>query len=190
MPLGPASIALWQEIERDTGQALEINVAGGLMLAESARDIDILKDKIALEKSRGIEVELIGANELRQLEPCIGEAAIAAEWCPGEGKINPLKGTYAVVARAKALGARFRRGSSVLAIERADLLAGSGWRVKTTRGEIRCKRIVNAAGPWAAEIACSRWPRHSRARCAAADDRDRAHGADADPAGGLCRGGT
>ena len=28
-----------------------------------------------------------------------------------------------------------------------------GWRVKTSRGEIRCKRIVNAAGPWAAEIA-------------------------------------
>jgi glycine/D-amino acid oxidase-like deaminating enzyme len=153
LPLGPASIALWQEIERDTGQDLEIKVAGGLMLAESASDIEILKGKIALEKSRGIEAELIGANELRQLEPCIGEAAIAAEWCPGEGKINPLKGTYAVVARAKALGARFRRGSSVQAIERADSSAGSGWRVKTTRGEIRCKRIVNAAGPWAAEIA-------------------------------------
>ena len=149
LPLGPASIALWQEIERDTGQDLEIKVAGGLMLAESARDIEILKGKIALEKSRGIEAELIGGNELRQLEPCIGEAAIAAEWCPGEGKINPLKGTYAVVARAKALGARFRRGSSVQAIERE----GSGWRVKTSRGEIRAKRIVNAAGPWAAEIA-------------------------------------
>jgi glycine/D-amino acid oxidase-like deaminating enzyme len=153
LPLGPASIALWQEIQRDTGQDLEIKVAGGLMLAESARDVEILKGKIALEKSRGVEAELIGANELRQMEPCIGEVAIAAEWCPGEGKINPLKATYAVVARAKALGARFRRGSSVQAIERADLSAGSGWRVTTSRGEIRCKRIVNAAGPWAAEIA-------------------------------------
>ncbi len=153
LPLGPASIALWQEIQHDTGQDLEIKVAGGLMLAESARDIEILKGKIALEKSRGVEAELIGANELRQLEPCIGEAAIAAEWCPGEGKINPLKATYAVVARAKALGARFRRGSSVQAIERADSSAGSGWRVTTSRGDIRCKRIVNAAGPWAAEIA-------------------------------------
>jgi glycine/D-amino acid oxidase-like deaminating enzyme len=149
LPLGPASIALWQEIQRDTGQDLEIKVTGGLMLAESARDIEILKGKIALEKSRGVEAELIGANELRQMEPCIGEVAIAAEWCPGEGKINPLKATYAVVARAKALGARFRRGSSVQAIERDGL----GWRVTTSRGEIRCKCIVNAAGPWAAEIA-------------------------------------
>ncbi len=149
LPLGPASVALWQEIERDTGENLEIKVCGGLMLAETPRDVEVLKGKIALEKSRGIEAELIGANELRELEPCIGDVAIAAEWCPGEGKINPLKGTYAVVARAKALGARFRRGSSVQAIERD----GTHWKVTTSRGEIRAGRIVNASGPWAAEVA-------------------------------------
>lgn len=153
LPLGPASVALWQEIQRDTGEDLEVKVCGGLMLAENEHDIEFLKGKIALEKSRGIEAELIGANELRALEPCIGEHIIAAEWCPGEGKINPLKGTYAVVARAKALGARFRRGSSVLAIERDGEDHGAGYRVTTSRGEIRCGRIVNAAGPWAAEIA-------------------------------------
>jgi len=149
LPLGPASIALWQEIERDTGTDLEIKITGGLMLAETERDIEILKGKIALEKSRGVEAELIGANELRQLEPCIGDVAIAAEWCPGEGKINPLKGTYAVVARARSLGARFRRGSNVVGIERD----GTGWRIKTSRGDVRAARIVNASGPWAAETA-------------------------------------
>jgi glycine/D-amino acid oxidase-like deaminating enzyme len=149
LPLGPASIALWQEIERDTGQDLEIKVTGGLMLAETERDIEILKGKIAMEKSRGIEAELIGANELRQLEPAIGDVALAAEWCPGEGKINPLRGTYAVVAKAKERGARFRRGSNVTAIERN----GSGYRIKTSRGDILCRRVVNASGPWAAETA-------------------------------------
>jgi glycine/D-amino acid oxidase-like deaminating enzyme len=149
LPLGPASVALWADIQRDTGQDLEMKMCGGLMLAENERDIAFLKGKIALEKSRGIEAELLGANELRALEPCIGDVAIAAEWCPGEGKINPLKGTYAVVARAKALGARFRRGSNVLAIERD----GTHWKVTTSRGEIRARRVVNAAGPWAAEVA-------------------------------------
>ncbi len=149
LPLGPASVALWQEIQRDTGEDLEMKVCGGLMLAENERDIAFLKGKIALERSRGIEAELIGTNELRALEPCIGDVAIAAEWCPGEGKINPLKGTYAVVAKATALGARFRRGSSVTAIERD----GTHWKVTTRRGEIRARRVVNAAGPWAAEVA-------------------------------------
>ncbi len=153
LPLGPASIALWQDIQRDTGEDLEVKVSGGLMLAETDEDVAFLKAKIELEKSRGIEAELIGANELRQLEPCISDVAIAAEWCPGEGKINPLRATFAVVARAKEMGARFRRGSDVLAIEQLDGRDGSGWRVTTSRGPILCRRIVNAAGPWAAEIA-------------------------------------
>jgi glycine/D-amino acid oxidase-like deaminating enzyme len=147
--LGPASVKLWQEIERDTGEDLEIKITGGLMLGESERDIEFLKGKIALEKSRGIEAELIGADELRRMEPSIGETAIAAEWCPGEGKINPLLGTFEVIRRAKGLGARFRRGTDVIAIERE----GSEWKVTTSRGEIRCRRIVNAAGPWAAQVA-------------------------------------
>lgn len=149
LPLGPAAVKLWQEIERDTGQDLEIRVTGGLMLGESERDIAFLRGKIALERSRGIEAELIGAAELRRMEPCIGATAIAAEWCPGEGKINPLRAANAVIARAKKLGARFRRGSDVRAIARD----GAGWKVTTSRGEIRCGRIVNAAGPWAAQVA-------------------------------------
>ena len=78
LPLGPASIALWRQIERDTGKDLEIKVTGGLMLAETARDLEVLKAKVALEKSRGIEAEVIGANELRALEPSIGDVAIGA----------------------------------------------------------------------------------------------------------------
>lgn len=148
LPLGPASIALWREIAADTGDDLEILTKGGLMLAETEQDIAFLKAKIALEKSRGIEAELIGANELRQLEPAIADVAIAAEWCPAEGKINPLRATFVVVARAKALGARFRRGSDVTSIERD----GSGYRIVTSRGEIRAKRVVNAAGPWASTV--------------------------------------
>ena len=146
--LGPASVALWQEIERDTGKNLEIKVTGGLMLAETERDVAFLKDKIAVERSRGVAAELLGVNELRALEPAVGDVAIAAEWCPMEGKINPLAGTYAVMAHAQALGARFRCGSNVQAIERD----GAVWRVTTSRGEIRAGRVINAAGPWAAQV--------------------------------------
>lgn len=149
LPLGPASIALWRDIQAGTGHDLEIRITGGLMLAESAADVELLKGKIALEKSRGVEAELIDARALRELEPAIGEVAIAAEWCPGEGKINPLRGTIALLEMARAMGVRVRRGSDVRAIDRD----GNGYRLTTSRGEVRCKRVVNAAGPWAAEIA-------------------------------------
>jgi glycine/D-amino acid oxidase-like deaminating enzyme len=153
LPLGPASVALWREIEKDVGSDLELKVVGGLMIAETEQDVALLKGKVALERLHGVEAHVVGADELRRLEPAIGDCAIAAEWCPGEGKINPLRATYATIERAKELGARFRRGSDVQAIELLEGPDGKSWKVTTSRGEIRASCIVNAAGPWAAEIA-------------------------------------
>ena len=149
LPLGPAALELWREIERTTKQDFELDIGGGLMLAESESEIGILKSKVELEKSRAIEVELIGADELHRLEPCIGEGAIAAVWCPREGRINPLLATHFVAAAAGKRGARFRSGAGVTAISRE----GAGWRVVTGSGDVLCGNIVNAAGPWVAEIA-------------------------------------
>jgi len=153
LPLGPASVALWREIEKDVDRDLELKVSGGLMIAETEQDVALLKGKVELERRHGVEAHVVDADELRRLEPAIGESAIAAEWCPGEGKINPLRATYATIDRAKALGARFRRGSDVQAIELLQGPQGRSWKVTTSRGEIRASCIVNAAGPWAAEIA-------------------------------------
>ena len=176
LPLGPASVALWQEIQRDTGEDLEIKVCGGLMLArERARH------RVPQGQDRaGEEPRHRGRADRRQRAARAGalhrRRRHRRRMVPGRGQDqSAASGTYAVVAKAKALGARFRRGSNVTAIERD----GTDWKVTTSRGEIRARRIVNTAGPWAAEVARAGRRRHSRARRAAADGRDRAHGADA-----------
>jgi D-hydroxyproline dehydrogenase subunit alpha len=146
--LGPAAIALWRDIERAWGQDLEIRTTGGLMVAETDKDMAFLAAKVALEKSYGIECDVIGANELRALAPALSERLVGAAYCPSEGKINPAIATYAVVGLAERHGARFENGTHVEAIERVP----GGFRVVTSNGTIDSKRIVNAAGPWSARI--------------------------------------
>ena len=65
-----------------------------------------------------------------------------------EGKINPLRATYGVMRLATAQGARFQRATDVTAIVRER----DGFRVATSRGQIRARIVVNAAGAWAREI--------------------------------------
>lgn len=146
--LGPPSIALWREIERQSGLDLEIRTTGGLMVAETERDLAFLRAKTELERRYGVECEVIGANDLRDLAPALSENLIGAAYCPSEGKINPLTATYAAVSLAKKAGADFRDGVEVRGIERE----GAGWRVTTDRGVLRARRIVNAAGPWSPRI--------------------------------------
>lgn len=147
LPLGPRSVALWQQLQADCGEDFEVRITGGLMVADSDAGMEFLRAKAALERRYGIENEVIGSNELRRIAPALSDKLIGAEYAPQEGKINPLRATYAVLEKARAQGARFLRGANVTAINREN----GHWTVETSRGRIRAGRIVNASGPWSRE---------------------------------------
>ena len=151
LPLAPLSVQLWQQLQQETGEDLELQITGGLMVADSEQGLRFLEAKAALERSRGIDAEVIDAADLRRLAPALSDSLLGAEWCPMEGKINPLRATYAVAALAARHGARFLRGCDVQHIERQT---GSqpGFIVQTSRGRIRAGRVVNAAGAWAGTV--------------------------------------
>lgn len=148
LPLGPWSVELWKEIAELSGADFEIAISGGLMVAETESGMAFLRNKAKLERSYGLEAELLGQSELRALAPCLSPNLIGAEYSPQEGKINPLNATMSVLDLARANGARFLRSTNVLAIERQ----GSGWSVSTSRNTIQAGTVVNAAGPWARNI--------------------------------------
>ena len=151
LPLGPPAVALWQQIASDCGVDLDLKITGGLMVADSAAGMRFLAAKVALERRHGIEAHVLGGEELRRMAPALSPAMLGAEWCPLEGKINPLAATYAVAAGALERGARFIRGCNVERIERHSG-AGAGFTVHTSRGSIRAGRVVNASGAWSSTI--------------------------------------
>jgi glycine/D-amino acid oxidase-like deaminating enzyme len=147
--IAPASIDLWRELEAASGERYEMGTPGGVMVAESAAEMDFLARKVALERSYGIDSALIGANELAALEPHLARRFAGASLCRDEGKINPLVATLSVVRMARAAGARFESFAGVTALQRD----GQRWRVVTEAGDVRARRIVNCAGGWASRLA-------------------------------------
>jgi glycine/D-amino acid oxidase-like deaminating enzyme len=151
LPLGPMSVRLWQEIQADCGEDLEVKITGGLMVADSEAGMRFLEAKAALERSHGIDAQVIDGADLRRIAPALSDGLLGAELCPMEGKINPLRATYAVARRAQAQGARMLRGCDVQGIE-AVPGDGAGYVVRTSRGTIHAGRIVNASGAWSSTI--------------------------------------
>ncbi len=148
LPLQRDSIALWQALQERSTLDFEMKITGGLMVAETEKDLAFLHEKTRLERSQGIPCEVISANALREREPALHEGFIAAAFCPLEGKINPLIATQGVLDLAKAAGATILPQCEVLAITRER----SGFRVITSQGQIKAARIVNAAGAFASRI--------------------------------------
>jgi len=148
LPLQRDSIALWAQLERDLGADFEIALTGGLMVAESERDLDFLRDKATVERAQGVDCEVIGPAALRSLEPALSERFLGAAFCPTEGKINPLVATQGILASAEAAGARVLRRAAVTGIVRD----GRGFRIDTSRGTVRAGHVVNAAGAFASAV--------------------------------------
>ncbi|MGV3651260.1 MAG: FAD-dependent oxidoreductase, partial [Devosia sp.] len=149
LPLQRDSVALWKDLERELNSDFEIVTTGGLMVAENEEQGAFLRDKAAAERACGIDTEVIGRNELATLAPAVSERMLVAAYCAAEGKINPLKGTPAIVAAAEAAGARFASGHQVVAIAPE----GDHYRVTTGAGaSILTRRVVIASGGWSRQL--------------------------------------
>lgn len=149
LPLGPRSIALWREVAAEAGESLGIRTEGGLMLAETERQFAWARAKVAVERAKGVESHLLGANELYSLAPYLGPGFLGACFAPGEGQIDPLRGTHALRRLALRAGARLQQGVEVQAIARE----GTGFVVQTAGGPIRAGKVVNCAGAFAGRVA-------------------------------------
>jgi len=147
--LQKTGINVWRNLEQEIGADFELKITGGMMVAENKRDLEFLHKKMALERSCGIEVEILSKADLRNMAPIVSRNMIGATYCAGEGKINPMLATPVLLTEAINLGAQIKEKTEVIGI---DYRKGK-YLVTTNNGSISCRKIVNAAGGWTANIA-------------------------------------
>jgi sarcosine oxidase subunit beta len=150
LPIALRAIRRWPYLSEELGADLHYRQDGNLRLAERPEDVSALERRVAGERALGLDVRMIGLAELRELVPGIAPSVLAASWCPSDGHAMPSLVTHAFARAAARLGARVLQRTQVIGITlHRDRVAG----VTTTRGEISCRWVVNAAGAWSAEIA-------------------------------------
>ena len=91
------------------------------------------------------ELRVITREELVKLEPNISREAVAALYAPTGGIVCPFGMTIAFAENAVANGVEFKFDTEVKGFERK----GENWIVKTNRGTLETRYIVNAAGVYA-----------------------------------------
>ncbi|MDP7652233.1 MAG: FAD-dependent oxidoreductase [Rhodospirillales bacterium] len=149
LPLYLEAGQTWKALSEELDCDIELKFIGGLMVGETEDDIEFLEKKVRRERARGLESVFLSAAELRDFAPYLSDHIMGAEFCPHEGKLNPIRATPALARGAKAAGARILRRTEIHNLEAVD----KGFVAATSQGSIRCRRVVNAAGPWAAHIA-------------------------------------
>ena len=134
---------MWPRLEHELEADLGLRFAGGLMVAETEAELEILRAKVEYERSVGLLTELLSTDEMLRHEPCLSSDLLGASYCPTEGFANPLLVAPAFMRRAQQRGARLSLFTRVLGIEPG---ADRRFLVSTNRGQILARRIVIAAG--------------------------------------------
>jgi len=137
---------LWETLEDELRGPLGVHRTGGLMVAETPEELQLLHDKHAIEEEAGLETHVLEGDELRRFAPYLAHDLLGATWCPAEGHANPFLAAPLFASRAADRGAEIRTGVAVEGVE-------PGFVVRTSAGAVRARRIVNAAGAWASELA-------------------------------------
>ena len=159
-----AGIETWRELSEELDTDIEFATHGGLMVAETPAQLARLSTKIAIERRGGLSVDIVTGSDLMALAPYLSPDVIGASFCENEGKVNPLLATPALARGAERAGAHILCQTELRHLQ----VTMKGFEAQTNNGQIRCKRVVNAAGPWADDVAAmvgvrlplQRLPRH------------------------------
>lgn len=113
----------------------------------AAASVSDLGYRIRAEK--GAEIERIGADALRTLEPALSHDFQAAILIKGQARaVSP--GTIATVLcdKARGLGVEVTRGS----VQSISETEAGAWRVGTDVGDLQAEKVVVSAGAWSADL--------------------------------------
>lgn len=144
------SLPMLDRFEEELGQAIDLRRCGYLFLLTREEDVQAFHASLALQSRLGVMTEWLKGDEVRSRLPLMRlEDVLGATWNPQDGLVDPNSIVQGYIAGAKRLGAMCLTDLEVMNI---NLKKGCIHGVKTRSSEIETPIVVNAAGPWAAQI--------------------------------------
>jgi len=149
--LSVESLNFLKRLEEETGYDPELRQHGYLILATDEGQLEAFRRSVELQRSLGVEVDILPPEEARKLVPGLNvEDVLGATYCPSDGYADPHSAVQGLAEAARRLGVRIFQGTEVRGIKvEGDRVAG----VVTDDGEFHAPVVVDAAGPWAGVVA-------------------------------------
>ncbi|OLE77833.1 MAG: hypothetical protein AUG02_00325 [Chloroflexi bacterium 13_1_20CM_2_70_9] len=149
--LSQRSLPRIERFKEEMGIDPDFHQVGYLFLITTDGDAAAFERSLELWKRLGVPARRVDPTEAKTLCPVARTDDVRfATFCAKDGYADPSSLLNGYVARARDGGAEFVEGAEVVAFACAD---GKVAGVRTNRGELSAPTVVDAAGPWAAQVA-------------------------------------
>jgi sarcosine oxidase subunit beta len=146
------SIPFYASFDERLGHPAGYRPQGYLFCATSDKHMAYLRTNYQKQVAMGLkDVRLIAADEIRSMFPQLrSDDIVGGSFCSTDGFVDPYSAMVGFMTWATGHGARLWKNTQVTGIQR-DARSITG--VETSKGSISTRKVVNAAGPWAAGVA-------------------------------------
>jgi len=168
------SIPFYASFEERLGYPCDYRAQGYLFCATSDKHMAYLRANYEKQVAMGLKnVRLVSGDEIRSMFPQMrGDDIVGGSFCSTDGFVDPYSAAVGFMTWSTDHGATLWKHAEVQSIKREGgssvslcALRGSSsshasegnppttFTITTNRGEVSTPKVVNCAGPWAAEIA-------------------------------------
>lgn len=143
------SLGLYAGLEKEVDYPMNYHVTGSVRLAHGKERMMEFERARSMGNYQGLSLEMMGLSDLKDRYPFLETHDLAGGlWDPDDGDIDPAQLTQALAKGARDMGARIERFCPATGVSRD----GGEWIVHTPKGDIRCEKVVNAAGYYAQRV--------------------------------------
>lgn len=151
LPLAIKSHRIWQQLPELVGHDCDLETPGHLKVALKEEEMAVLEAWLPIGKAEGVDVELLGREQVLRRHPWLSGDVAGASFCQGDGFANPRLVAPAFAKAARSLGVRILEGFPVTGVEKS---AGKGWIISSGNSDrLQADIVVNASGAWASSFA-------------------------------------
>jgi len=144
------SIELCRHFAQEIGVNVWFRQGGYLFLARNESERARMERNVALQNKFGVPTRMLSAEEARAIVPELDIRQVAcACYNPKDGVLFPWPFLWGYAHQALERGVEVHLFTNVESIERG----GGGFLLRTSKGDVRAKRVINAAGAWSPETA-------------------------------------
>lgn len=152
--LNRVAVDEWRGLEEMLARPLDVAMHGGLMVAETEAELELLAFKVARENELGLATRVLDGAEVRHLAPCLSTRLAGAAWLADEGHANPRILVDAFAQGAHERGATIQTGTTLTALSMArDGTYQAILQMPAGECRVQTPRILLAAGHWVPHLA-------------------------------------
>jgi sarcosine oxidase, subunit beta len=146
------SILFYASFDERLGHPGGYRPQGYLFCATNEKHLAYLRTNFEKQVAMGLkDVRLVTAEEIRNWFPQLrSDDIVGGSFCPTDGFVDPYSAMIGFMSWAGDHGATLWKNASVTTIHCDDRGVD---RVDTTKGSVATRKVVNAAGAWAAGVA-------------------------------------